>query len=274
MGTQKIVHDLGLAGFVLNHSKSNLKPQQVGPWLGFQLDLNKGMFYVPEEKLLKLISSIKVILIHNRVCVRKLASIVGQTISMSLAIGPVSRLRTRALYHVLNSRRYWSDVLPLSCASRDELLFWKSSLPYQKPLNRYLYIPFNSYHPNHSKRSFIKAELIRYVRLSSKVSDFLKIRDSFYNRLRNRGYPKWFLTEIFSEVSYNLRSSYLSVKKNRASGLAHKLFFKTNRNPLFNGVHLRKLFLFHLCNDFDVTICYKATPNLAKFVSRKLFRAT
>ena len=146
--------------------------------------------------------------------------------------------------------------------------------PYQKPLNRYLYIPFNSYHPNHSKKSFIKAELIRYVRLSSKVSDFLKIRDSFYNRLRNRGYPKWFLTEIFSEVSYNLRSSYLSVKKNRASGLAHKLFFKTNRNPLFNGVHLRKLFLFHLCNDFDVTICYKATPNLAKFVSRKLFRAT
>ena len=83
---------------------------------------------MPEEKLLKLISSIKVILIHNRVCVRKLASIVGLTISMSLAIGPVSRLRTRALYHVLNSRRYWSDVLPLSCASCDELLFWKSSL--------------------------------------------------------------------------------------------------------------------------------------------------
>ena len=23
--------------------------------------------------------------------------------------------------------------------------------PYQKPLNRYLYIPFNSYHPNHAK---------------------------------------------------------------------------------------------------------------------------
>ena len=55
VATQKIVDDLGLAGFVLNHSKSNLKPQQVGPWLGFQLDLNKGMFYVPEETLSKLI---------------------------------------------------------------------------------------------------------------------------------------------------------------------------------------------------------------------------
>ena len=68
---KKIIDDLGLAVFVLNHSKSNLKPKQVGPWLGFQLDLNKDMFYVPEEKLSKLISSIKVILIHNRVCVRK-----------------------------------------------------------------------------------------------------------------------------------------------------------------------------------------------------------
>ena len=39
--------------------------------------------------------------------------------------------------------------------------------PYQKPLNRYLHLPFTSYHPNHSKKSFIKAELLRYVRLSS-----------------------------------------------------------------------------------------------------------
>ena len=47
--------------------------------------------------------------------------------------------------------------------------------PYQKPLNQYLYIPFNSYHPNHAKRKFInlKAELIRYVRLSLCLSNFL-----------------------------------------------------------------------------------------------------
>ena len=35
--------------------------------------------------------------------------------------------------------------------------------PYQKPLNRYLYLPFTSYHPSHSKKSFIKAELLRYI---------------------------------------------------------------------------------------------------------------
>ena len=66
--------------------------------------------------------------------------------------------------------------------------------PYQKPLNRYLYIPFISYHPNHAKRSFIKAELIRYVRLSFCSSDFLDIREKFFNRLQNRGYPRYFLS--------------------------------------------------------------------------------
>ncbi len=40
------------------------------------------------------------------------------------------------------------------------------------------------------------------------------------------------------------------------------------KNPLFNNIHLKNLFLFYLGYDFDTTICYKATPNLAKFVVR------
>lgn len=74
--------------------------------------------------------------------------------------------------------------------------------PYQKPLNRYLYLPYTSYHPTHAKKSFIKAELLRYVRLSSKKYDFLQIKEKFFVRLRNRGYPVWFLIPIFEEVKY------------------------------------------------------------------------
>ena len=132
---------------------------------------------------------------------------------------------------------------------------------FSKPLNRYLYIPFNSYHPSHSKRSFIKAEFIRYVRLSSKLLDFLAIKNKFFNGLWNRGYPKWFLLDVFSEVHFDLRWNYLSEKKEKAKVSSHNLFFKTFKNPLF-----RNLFLYHLGHDFDITICYKATPNLAKFV--------
>ena len=127
--TKQIVDDIALAGFVINAEKSSLEPQQVGPWLGFLLDLNKGMFYVPEEKLARLKKAIVAILHCKSVSVRKLASIVGQIISMSLAIGPTARLRTRALYHVLNSRRSWSDQVYIANDCREELLFWHACLP-------------------------------------------------------------------------------------------------------------------------------------------------
>lgn len=54
---------------------------------------------------------------------RLLASIVGQIMSMSLALGPIARLSTRALYGAIDSRHSWSDQLKLSDDARDELLF-------------------------------------------------------------------------------------------------------------------------------------------------------
>ena len=38
---------------------------------------------------------------------------------------------------------------------------------FQKPLNKYLYIPFESFHPASNKSAFIKGELMRYARNSS-----------------------------------------------------------------------------------------------------------
>ena len=126
--TQRIVGDLILAGFVLNE-KSCLEPKQEGLWLGFHLDLLGGMFYIPQDKVWKLNKSIDAVLQSKLVCARTLASIAGQIISMGLAIGPVARLHTRALYFVLNKRRSWSDNLHLDGAVLDELTFWRSSLP-------------------------------------------------------------------------------------------------------------------------------------------------
>lgn len=43
-----------------------------------------------------------------------IASITGKIISLGLAIGPIARLRTRALYALLDARASWYDVLLLS----------------------------------------------------------------------------------------------------------------------------------------------------------------
>ena len=60
---------------------------------------------MPEEKIVKLMHSIDSVLATWRVPAHLLASITGQVISMSLAIGPMARLRTRALYEVVNQAR-------------------------------------------------------------------------------------------------------------------------------------------------------------------------
>ncbi|KAJ7758961.1 hypothetical protein DFH07DRAFT_718033, partial [Mycena maculata] len=56
-------------------------------------------------------------------------------------------------------------------------------------LNAYLYIPWRSCHSLDSKRAWVKGELIRYVRLCSSETYFLKIRTDFTQRLRDHGYP-------------------------------------------------------------------------------------
>ena len=83
---------------------------------------------VPQEKRERLVASINGVLPCHTVCAWVLAGIVGQVISMSLAIGPIACLCTRALYQVINSRRFWADKLMLSVDACEELRFWKSSL--------------------------------------------------------------------------------------------------------------------------------------------------
>ena len=87
-------------------------------------DLHKGEFKVPQVKLEKL----KVLLheIHDACSVqaRCLASLLGKIMSMSLALGPVTRLMTRSLYAVLNGKAAWCQGLVLTPEATDELQFW------------------------------------------------------------------------------------------------------------------------------------------------------
>ena len=68
----------------------------------------------------------------------------------------------------------------------------------QKPLNKYLYIPFESFHPSDNKKAFIKVELMRYARNSSSFKSFSETRDKFWKRLRVRGYPFSFFASVVS----------------------------------------------------------------------------
>ena len=80
---------------------------------------------------------------------------------------------------------------------------------HQKKMNLYLYIPYHSFHSDAMKRSFIQTELMRYIRNSSDVRDYSQLKQIFYQRLRDRGYPSSFLLPIFDCIFYADRQFFL-----------------------------------------------------------------
>ena len=79
---------------------------------------------MPEEKIVALKLQLIAALDGGSLKARDLASIIGKIISMALATGPVSRLMTRRMYALLNSRIYWCQMLEINLEARSELEFW------------------------------------------------------------------------------------------------------------------------------------------------------
>ena len=98
-------------------------------WLGFVLDFEKGKIHIEEEKMVALIDSIDGLLAsHQMVHVRMLASVVGQIISMSRAIGYIARLFTRHLHATVSRRFSWNSYVFWDVRSKAELEFWKANI--------------------------------------------------------------------------------------------------------------------------------------------------
>ena len=116
------------AGFVIHGEKSQWTPSSMARWLGFMLDLEKGCVMVLPEKIATLKHSMASVAAAGQVQARHLASITGTLLSMSLGIGPVSRLMTRAMYALIESRVSWCEQLSLTREVRCELEFWMSGL--------------------------------------------------------------------------------------------------------------------------------------------------
>ena len=112
--------------------------------------------------------------------------------------------RIKLKYKISNSKILFLHLLLFKDSACHTLQY----STFQQPLNKYLYISFESFHPS-NKKAIIKGELMRYARNSSSFSSFTKTRLLFWKRLRLRGYPK-FLLPIFSEISYSNRCKWFS----------------------------------------------------------------
>lgn len=72
---------------------------------------------------------------------------------------------------------------------------------YQKPINKFLFLPPNSYHPKHCTNGWISG-YIKRIRLNcSNDTDFVKFKSEFFTHLRNRGHGTSII-DLF-QVNYN-----------------------------------------------------------------------
>ncbi|VDI82350.1 Hypothetical predicted protein [Mytilus galloprovincialis] len=115
------------AGFVINTEKSVWKPCQELIWLGIIWNSKTHTIHIPDKRVLDLTLSIDhVVNSLPSISARNLARITGRIVSMSPVLGNVTRLMTRNIYRLIESRVSWDYTFKLSDQDViNELLFWK-----------------------------------------------------------------------------------------------------------------------------------------------------
>lgn len=87
---------------------------------------------------------------------------------------------------------------------------------YQKPSNKYLYLPPKSAHKHHVFKNFIVNELLRYRLFNTSSANFLQSKSAFYKRLKDRGYNDNFLLPLFHQPLLSRQSLLLNAQEKRS----------------------------------------------------------
>ena len=106
--------------FTPNDDKSVWQPTQKLVFLGTVLDFEEGLILIPEPRILKLKSPLVSCLQKDQIVARDLASITGQVISMTCAVGNVARLFTRNCYAAIERRTSWPQPLNAGADKRKD----------------------------------------------------------------------------------------------------------------------------------------------------------
>lgn len=97
------------------------------------------------------------------------------------------------------------DILDLTFYEKEGRIHHKT---YQKPINKYLYIPAYSNHSKEMLKGFIKGEIKRYHHTNSEDINTTAIISLFKDRLKQRGYSKKFLDPLFSYQQHHTNNTH------------------------------------------------------------------
>lgn len=154
---------------------------------------------------------------------------------------------------------------------------------YQKPINKYVYLPPHSFHAKHTFRSIILSELRRYRINCSVDNDYETAKELFFKRLCERGHKASDISCAF-EVQFDrgaLLDSIDSITPPGLVGNRDNAIFSCKRTPRTLAMNLREVLRYpqYLFNDPHASLCfngaaplisYKSTPNLGHLVANRL----
>jgi hypothetical protein len=153
---------------------------------------------------------------------------------------------------------------------------------FQKPTNKYVYLPHTSYHSENVFK-YITAELRRYKLICNNNSDYMNIKSAFFNRLKDRGYSEIFLDIMMnSDVNFQrnrLLATYLKKQEFKKTKITAAksipVLFKTTHNPRYQQIDIKKClevpeFLYQDSNSNFVfgriqknpLLCIRCSPNI------------
>jgi hypothetical protein len=128
----KAKQDLILSEFVPKNEKSTWQPIRQIIFLDYVIDTDLEILSIPEKRLSKLsatIDDIGLLITQNfRIHVKKIASLVGQIISISYVIGNVVHIMTKYFSIDILPADTWNSFITLSDDSIEQISFWKNNL--------------------------------------------------------------------------------------------------------------------------------------------------
>ena len=96
---------LNKTGFVINNEKSVWVPCKKIKWIGFEINSEIGILYIPEDRTNSIHNCIENLLSKlPYTTARRLATLCGKIISTKLVLGHISQLKTRNLYSTIEQQ--------------------------------------------------------------------------------------------------------------------------------------------------------------------------
>ncbi len=127
--SQIMREDLHAAGFFTALPKCQWEPVRVMEWLGVILDLAAFEIRIPSRRIEACLLAIRRIIVKKGwSSARTVASLLGQIISMSAVLGPLTQPRTRFCHLDVMQRTAWDQKTRVSTEALEEIVFWRDNL--------------------------------------------------------------------------------------------------------------------------------------------------